>query len=138
MSSLKIYDLQFANPMSAAHKQAATRDKHGKVNGQLPVQILGFSLNVQLQSPSSLNSKSNLILLPPIFHEASAFVQRLAQKELKSEVILREHPRALGKSKMVGVTCFSATYHCQDSPSSSTSVKQETTGEGPEEGCKSC
>lgn len=46
--------------MSAAHNQAALRDKHGKVNGQLPVQIRDFIFNIQLKSPYSLNSKPNL------------------------------------------------------------------------------
>lgn len=52
--------------MSAAHNQAVTRDKHRKVSGQLPVQILDFILNIELKSTPSLNSKLNLSLLCPM------------------------------------------------------------------------
>lgn len=52
--------------MSAAYNQAVMRDKHRKVNGQLPVQILDFILNIKLKSPYSLNSKLNLSLLCPM------------------------------------------------------------------------
>jgi len=62
VSSLKISEkLRFANSMSAAYNQAVMRDKHGKVNGQLPVQILDFILNSPPKSPYSLNSKLILI-----------------------------------------------------------------------------
>lgn len=67
VSSLKNSEkLRFANSMSAAYNQAVMRDKHGKVNGQLPVQILDFILNIQLKSPYSLNSKLNLLLFCPM------------------------------------------------------------------------
>lgn len=67
VSSLKISEkLRFASSTSAAHKQAALRDERGKVNGQLPVQIRDFSFNIQLKSPSSLDSKLNLLPFCPI------------------------------------------------------------------------
>lgn len=67
VSSLKISEkLQFANSVSAAYNQAVMRDKHGKVNGQLPVQIIDFIFNIQPKSPYSLNSKLNLWLFCPI------------------------------------------------------------------------
>lgn len=96
VSSLEISEEpQFANSMSAAYNQAVMRDKHGKVNGQLPVQILDFILNIQPKSPYSLNSKLNLLLFRPYLHGALAFARQLAsQKELKSELILSEHQRA--------------------------------------------
>lgn len=60
---LKISEkLQFANSMSAEYSQAVMRDKHRKVNGQLPVQILDFILNIQTKSPYTPNSK-----LQPLF-----------------------------------------------------------------------
>lgn len=52
VSSLRISEkLQFANSMSAAYNRAVLRDKHGKVNGQLPVQILHlkYSAEISLQ-----------------------------------------------------------------------------------------
>lgn len=67
VSLLKNFEkLQFANLMSAVYNPAVTRDKHGKVNGQLPVQIFDFILNIKLKSPYSLNSNLNLSLLCPI------------------------------------------------------------------------
>lgn len=108
VSLLKNFEkLQFANLMSAAYNPAVTRDKHGKLNGQLPVQIFDFILNIKLKSPYSLNSIQIYHFYALYLHGGLAFVQQLvSQKELKSELILSEHQRALGKSRVVGFTGF--------------------------------